>query len=101
VELTAADANTSRAVVVGDEIVVRLPETPTTGYQWHPEVDGRALQLVDDQYEIEQQPRGAAGLHRFTFRALRDGPTVLKLVERRAWEDHGGDEYRVVLQIRS
>ena len=99
-ELTAADNNASRTVPLGGAIVLRLPENPTTGYQWHPAVDDAALQLIDDQYEIAQEPRGAAGLHRFAFRALRVGPTVLKLVERREWEDHASEEYRVNLQIQ-
>ncbi|GAA2903035.1 hypothetical protein GCM10010472_71570 [Pseudonocardia halophobica] len=99
-ELSAADANSRRSATVGDEIVVRLPETPTSGYQWLPEIDPSALQVVDDTYEFDQNRRGGSGVHRFTFRALREGPTLLKLVNRRPWEQQGSEEYRVDLRIR-
>ncbi len=99
--LTPADANTNRSVSVGDEITVRLPETPTTGYCWRPDVDSDALQILGDHYEVATLPRGAPGLHVFTFRALREGATVLKLVQGRAWENRTIDEYRVNLQVGS
>ncbi|MGE5764960.1 MAG: protease inhibitor I42 family protein [Mycobacterium leprae] len=98
-KLTAADANTTRTVSVGNEVIVQLPETPTTGYQWRPEVDSDALQIIGDQYEVVETPRGAPGLHVFAFRAIREGPTVLKLVRGRAWESRTIDEYRVNLRI--
>src|SRR5690242_2910806 len=38
VELTVADRNGQKDVTLGDVVTVRLPETPTTGFRWIPDV---------------------------------------------------------------
>ena len=99
-ELALADANTGRTVTVGDEIVVNLPENPTTGFLWRPDLDTDALQMISDDYEIDQGQRGAPGMHRFLFRVLREGPTALRLVRGREWEKYITDEFCVSLTVR-
>jgi predicted secreted protein len=96
-DLTAEDAGSRHIVAVGEEVRVRLRETPTTGYLWRPEVDGEALELLGDSVDVADVPRGAPGWHVFRFRVRRGGPTALTLVQGRAWESSSTAEYRVDL----
>ncbi|HUL27100.1 MAG TPA: protease inhibitor I42 family protein [Streptosporangiaceae bacterium] len=96
-ELRQEDSGGRRTARVGEELSVVLPENPTTGYRWQPEIDTSALQQTDDRYEGPAEPRGAAGTRRLTFKVLRPGPAQLRLVKRRAWENTGVDEFSVDL----
>jgi inhibitor of cysteine peptidase len=97
--LTSEDAGGRRSVSVGERIEVRLPERPTTGYRWQADVDASALRQVDDRYEGEAAPRGAAGVRSLTFEALRPGRARLRLASRRAWEGEDDDEFVVDLDV--
>ncbi len=99
VELTQQDSGRRHSVRVGDEVTVVLPETPTTGYRWHPDVDATALEPTDDQYEGPTEPRGAGGTRRLTFTARRAGPVHLRLVKWRAWETSAVEEFAVDLDV--
>lgn len=76
---------------VGQTLVLKLDENPTTGYQWRctwaPEA---ALKLVDSSY---QQPGpavpGAGGVHTFWLRGLQSGEATVTLQYGRWWE--GGE----------
>ena len=48
-ELTLDDNSSHRTVTVGEEMVVRSPETPTTGYLWRVDLVTDELQLIDDR----------------------------------------------------
>jgi inhibitor of cysteine peptidase len=96
-ELRQTDSGGRRAARVGEEVSVALPENPTTGYRWEPEIDTSALEQTGDHYEGPAEPRGAAGTRRLTFKVLRPGPARLRLVKRRAWENTGVDEFSVDL----
>ena len=99
-KLTSSDVNASRRVSLGDDIVVQLPERPTTGYRWRPQLDAAAFAVVGDTYEGPEEPRGAAGLRTFVVRALRAGPAVLRLTKVRPWESTPVEEYQVNLDVR-
>lgn len=99
-DLTLEDDDSQQTVAIGEEICVQLPETPTTGYLWRAAVDGEALELLADSYDVAEQPRGAAGWHTFRFRARRCGPAALTLVQGRSWESGHSGEYRVELDVR-
>lgn len=98
-ELGPSDSGTRRAARVGEELVVALPENPTTGYRWFPDVDAGALDTVDDRNEGPVERRGAPGTRYLTFRALRPGPTSLRLVKKRPWEADPVEEFAVDLDI--
>jgi predicted secreted protein len=101
-ELTLDDDGFRGTVLVGEEVVVKLPETPTTGYQWRLDGATNRLQLTDDCYEaVTTVPRGAPGFHVFTFRAVREGEATVKVVEGRSWEDHTVRTFRVELDVRA
>lgn len=98
-DLTQADAGRRCTVQVGEPVTVLLPETPTTGYRWEPEVDAAALEQTDDRYDGPTEPRGAAGTRRLSFRPLRPGAAHLRLVKRRAWEATGVEEFAVDIDV--
>lgn len=98
-ELTTEDSGGRHAARIGDDVTVALPENPTTGYRWQPEIDATALQQTDDRYGGPTEPRGAGGTRRLTFRVLRSGPVHLRLVKRRPWEDAAVEEFAVDLDV--
>lgn len=99
VNLTHDDSGAARDVRIGDQIIVTLDETPTTGYRWHAEIDTARLQLTDDHYEGAERPVGAGGTRRLTFAPLQAGPVRLHLVKRRHWEQAGVAEFDVALSV--
>ncbi len=98
-ELSQADAGRRCAIRVGDTVTISLPESPTTGYRWHPEVDTDFLAASDDSYEGAQDPRGAPGIRRLAFTAVRTGSTTLRLVRRRSWESTGVEAFEIPLDV--
>lgn len=71
---------------VGEQVLVRLAETPTTGYRWQVETEGPVLS-VDDRYEGPVGPPGAGGTRVLTFEAAAAGAAEVHLALRRAWGD--------------
>jgi predicted secreted protein len=84
---------------VGDEVEVTLPETATTGYMWHPEVDKSILRPAGEDRKVPTEPRGAPGMRVIAFEAVRAGETSLRLVKRRPWEAEAKDEFSVKLEV--
>jgi inhibitor of cysteine peptidase len=74
-------------VKVGDEVVVRLPENPATGYRWELDRPRGSVELADDEYV---RPRdadvGGGGERRLTFRATSGGEARVGLRLTRPWE---------------
>ncbi len=99
VELTQQDSGGRRTARIGEELSVVLAENPTTGYRWHSEIDETRLEPTEDRYEGPAEPRGAAGVHRVTFKVIRAGPARLRLVKRRAWEDVAVEEFHIDLDV--
>lgn len=84
---------------MGDVIEVRLPETATTGYVWQPEVDEEALQIVSDERDTAERPRGAPGVRVIRFKALEPQATAVRVVKRRPWETEAKDTFTLTLEI--
>jgi inhibitor of cysteine peptidase len=87
VTLTAADNGKSIAVHEGDLVVVRLPETPTTGFRWHIIQADDIIEPEGDSFELAPDPTfGSGGVHEFRFRARARTPGRLELKHWQAWE---------------
>ena len=88
---------------VGDTVVVRLPENPTTGYQWQVgSLDEPVVEQVEDTYDAEGNPTvGGGGIRELIFRVKAPASTALELEYRRPWEDAGtgSDRWRVELAV--
>lgn len=71
----------------GDEVVLSLPENPTTGYRWEIEAPGRSVEVADDAYDRgRDQGIGAGGRRTFTLRVGDGGAVEVQLRLARAWE---------------
>ena len=88
VTLSEADSGKSISLVVGDTIILRLNESPTTGYRWAVERgDNRIIALRHCDYERAQDSAvGAGGQRVLVFEARRSGSVHLSLQLRREWE---------------
>jgi predicted secreted protein len=85
--LTAADDGSAVTVAPGDEIAVRLDETPTTGFRWEIDALEGPLEHIGDEREIEPDtPPGGGSMRVFRFRATERGRGQIALKNRREWE---------------
>jgi len=90
-ELTAADNGAGVHLRLGQELRVKLEEAPTTGYRWETEYVDEAVLRFEGR-EFERDPRclpgmvGCGGTATLKYTAAEVGRTVLRLLNRRAWE---------------
>jgi predicted secreted protein len=84
-----------------DIITIRLPENPTTGYQWEiTRSDG--LRLLDDSYiypDPSGRMNGAGGWRRMTLVPETTGKESFSAVHKRSWESESGNEQYFSLQF--
>ena len=88
IELDLSSAGQTTPATVGDEVVLTLAETPTSGYRWALEpFDETILAPLDDSFTPpEPGPLGASGQHRFRFTVVGPGLATIGLSLRRPWE---------------
>lgn len=88
--ISEADVSSSHQLSVGEEVLLRLPENPTTGFRWQLTQSGNGrLRLLTDRFESGASgsgtpPPGAAGFRALHFIAEAGGDVKLDLVEKRA-----------------
>ena len=84
VEISEAQEGSNVAVRVGDRVVLRLADNPSTGYTWTLEDLPEGVQLIDDGYERPDGALpGAASTRRFEFSVAAPGRHRLRLVRAR------------------
>lgn len=100
--LTQADNNRTAEPRVGERLIVRLPENPTTGYTWAiDETDSRLLALDSTDYvPPETGSIGARGQRAFVFTARQSGEVALKFKYWRFWEGDASVTERYVVNLR-
>jgi inhibitor of cysteine peptidase len=86
--LTEADKGTYFRVHLNDVILVRLPENPTTGYQWAvAEINEEILELEDSDFVLFADAGiGGGGERRLRFKAKSTGTSHVELKMKREWE---------------
>jgi uncharacterized protein YjbI with pentapeptide repeats len=95
VALGPADRGRRIEVRQGDTVTIRLPENPTTGYQWHVAADSSAplsaiASLIHQDFALAAtQAAGAGGERALVFEARATGQAPLRLVSKPSWR---GDE---------
>jgi predicted secreted protein len=90
-EFEVTQSGTTVTVSVGDEIVVRVPETPTTGYAWTVNAVDPELRLVESTFVApggngSEPAPGAGGLRVIRLRAASAGEAGAELALKRPWE---------------
>jgi len=100
---TYTEADTSITAQVDEQFVIVLEANPTTGYQWMASYDNGALELVDNEYQANEQAEGmvgGGGHSHFTFKALKAGSHKITMTYKRSWETSGdetGQEFTVTV----
>jgi predicted secreted protein len=90
-EIEVTQSGSSVHLSVGDEIVVRVPEVPTTGYAWTVSTVDPALRLVESTFvppvgNGSEPAPGAGGQRIIRLRAAAAGEAGAELALKRAWE---------------
>jgi inhibitor of cysteine peptidase len=85
--LTEQDNGAEITVRKAEEIIIALPENPTTGYRWSVEASGDALALDSADYAPATTAVGAGGKRTMRFIAQRPGTSTIHAQLRRSWED--------------
>lgn len=87
ITLGESDAGRSHTVQVGDEVVVRLPENPTTGHRWHLTLPTEGLDAATDSFAAAAPARpGSGGTREFRLQASAPGTFRVGLAHKRSWE---------------
>ena len=74
-------------IATGDQLVIRIPENASAGYQWSVEELTGSLELVSsDLTRSGEQAPGAAAERVVKVRATGDGEGRVVLALRRPWE---------------
>ena len=98
--LTMTEADDGRIVSAhaGDEVVVRLPENPTTGYRWEVErLDGNLVREGDSFTLHPDVKIGSGGLRELRFRATAAGTARLELKRWQRWAGERAVDARVAV----
>ena len=88
---------------MADTVVIRLPETPTSGVRWEFDELDAALQPVGDDYEPSTgNGIGASSIRVLTLRPKQSGEIPIRLKRWQQWEGDSSIDatFDVTLQIR-
>jgi inhibitor of cysteine peptidase len=105
IRLTQADKGKSITAHSGDEVIITLPENPTTGYRWA--IDQTDATILEAQGStFSSMPGGGVGnggTRTFTFTARQPGTAHLQLKLLRAWQGDSSiiDRFDVTIQVQS
>jgi inhibitor of cysteine peptidase len=100
VTLSNADNARSIRVRTSDEIVVQLPENPTTGYRWFVErIDGPVTLESDSYTAVPPVAIGSGGMRELRFHATVSGAARLELKHWQEWEGDSSVTERFAVDI--
>lgn len=98
--LTGAENGTTVHCRVADEIVVRLPENPTTGFRWQVATIDGPIEAAGDDFELTPPVAiGSGGTREIRFRALNTGIAAFSLVHGQPWEGEGSVDKRFAVSV--
>ena len=102
IEVTSAEAGTSIDADVGDTILLRLADKPTTGYRWEFEpVTGDSLVLTNSGYEPSSGAMGGGGVTTWTLSVIAAGTISIALKQWRPWEGDASVLDRFTLTVHA
>ncbi len=100
VVLTEKVANGTVSVQRGDTVRILLPANPATGYQWHWEIQGDAVQKESEEFlppAASSHLVGAPGSIQLNLRAVQTGTTTIIARYYRPWEAFQPDRDRQII----
>jgi predicted secreted protein len=98
-EIEVTESGTVATVKPGDEIVLRLPENATTGYQWTVDSVAGPIDVVSSDLTAPFERPGAAGERVVRLRAAAPGSAAARLALSRAWETEPVERFEVRLEV--
>jgi inhibitor of cysteine peptidase len=98
--LTPADDGKTIEVPVGAEVVIRLPDNPSTGYRWEIDTDKACVSVARQHFEQQSDLVGGGGESSWVLRAIAPGVSPVKLMLRRPWEDERAAIQRFAVTLR-
>lgn len=98
--LTAADDGRSIDLRAGSEVVIQLPENPSTGYRWEIDTDKVYISVERQRFEPQSDRVGGGGESSWVLRARTPGVTTVKLMLWRPWEGERAAIQRFVVTLR-
>jgi inhibitor of cysteine peptidase len=102
--LTEADNGKDVDAHVGDTIVLRLPENPTTGYRWaFDDLDTAAVGAQEGDHTRSSEAVGSGGEKTWSLTPTAPGATPVKLKLWRHWEGDSSVKKRfsVTLSVKA
>ena len=88
--ITKDSHETEISLSVSQTVTIRLPENPTTGYEWvFIPFDQEGVALIEDEFVPASQIHdrvGVGGAHSFTLQGRRVGRYTISLKHWRSWE---------------
>jgi inhibitor of cysteine peptidase len=104
ITLTQADRDKVVGTRVGDTLVLRLDENPTTGYRWAVETGDEAVVALQSAAYVHARSAGvgSGGQRSFTFHTKKAGSATLQFKLWRAWEGEASivERFTVTLQVQ-
>jgi len=86
---------------IGEEFELRLPEDPTTGYQWSLRSSGEPVCMpLGNDFKTTSGQTGQGGNHYWHFQAAQAGNANIELVYQRPWEEDEKQGKRFSLHVR-
>lgn len=105
IKLTEADNGKTIELSPRTELLILLPENPSTGYVWGPDMaDSEQIQLLNSEYVPgDDLAPGRAGGHEFRFAIRQTGTSLLRLKRWRPWEGDKSvvERFEVTLRVRT
>ncbi|ABE52322.1 protease inhibitor I42 family protein [Methanococcoides burtonii] len=94
------EANSSEiSLKMGDSIVLKLNENPSTGYSWDLSLP-EGIVLVKDEFVGPDEPMpGAGGVHEWTLKASSEGNYQINAIYKMSWENVTGNEDTFTMNV--
>ena len=89
IENSSINNNFTITVNRGQQFVLTLESNPTTGYEWLAVFNKNLINSISHKYEppsLSTTIVGQSGKEIFTFKALTNGTTALRMLYKREWE---------------
>ena len=99
VEVTETQQNVT--VKLGDIVIIKLKENPTTGYSWQMDIPETDIVKVQENKYIAPNTDlvGAGGVHKWELKASTTGTVKITGAYRRSWEKNTSLERRFECEI--
>jgi inhibitor of cysteine peptidase len=99
--LTRDDQGSVVTAKVGERLIIRLPESPSTGYRWALDKSNESILMLEET-AYERSPTsgtGGGGQRTLTFLMQAVGTVLLQLKHWRAWEGDASITERFTLTL--